>query len=129
MQLRRVNRKQLFVEALNHEESFQEAVTEKAAGFITGLRVYMNPQAQINKPLAGSWAVALPAPSLCPGAAGEAVGWGWASTDLSSGSGPSFAGHHTQITQLTFFVIAKAPSQPFDRSWTHKSSSTIPERL
>lgn len=49
MRLRRVNRKQLFVETLNHKESIQERMTEKAAQLITGLGVDMNPQAKRNE--------------------------------------------------------------------------------
>lgn len=81
MQLRRVNRKQLFVEALNHKESIQEAVTEKAAQFITGLGVYMNPEAQINKPLAGAGLWSCLHHPCVP----ELLGEPWVSTDLSWG--------------------------------------------
>lgn len=69
MQLRRVNRKQLFVETLNHEERIQEPVTEKAAQFITGLGVYTEPRAKLNKP--PGWEL-----GMCGAgrAAGETVG-------------------------------------------------------
>lgn len=95
MQLRSVNRKQLFVETLNHNESIQEAVTEKAAQFITGLGVFMNPQAKINKPPGwelGVW-ISLHDPCVreVGRAAGEAMGWCWGqhgpSMNLSSWSG------------------------------------------
>lgn len=72
MQLRRVNRKQLFVETLNHKESIQEPVTEKAAQFITGLGADMNPQAKRNKhPGTGVWILLH---DLCVWEVGRAAG-------------------------------------------------------
>lgn len=74
MQFRSVNRKQLLVETLNHNESIQEAVTEKAAQFITGLGVYMNPQAKINKPPGWELGVWISLHDPCVRAVGRAAG-------------------------------------------------------
>lgn len=137
MQLRSVNRKQLIVETLNHNESIQEAVTEKAAQFITGLGVYMNPQAKINKPPGWELGVWISLHNPCVRevgrAAGEAVGWCWGqhgpSMNLSSWSGSSLwrTPHSDNISHILCY-FKKAPNQPFDRNWTHKSSSRISEQ-
>lgn len=125
MQPRRVNRKQLFVETLNHKEGIQEPVTEKAAQFITGLRVDMNPWAKRNKPPgAGVWVLlhdpcVLEVGTVCLCVLGCC--WGQHTPQLllrlQLEKGTT---HRQHITHPLLYQ--KTPNKPCDRNWTHKSS-------